>query len=252
MSIFFPVLPFWSWIGLFFSAFFIGMAKGGIKGTGLFVIPIMAIIYGGKVSSGIVLPMLLLADLFAVRHYRGYTEWKTLWKLLPMALLGILIGHYLGMYVSDGIFKLWMAGIVFGSLALMLLQSKGFINEKMVRQPFFAAIIGLLGGFSTMVGNAAGPIMSVYLLGLKLPKLMFIGTSSWFYLSVNIMKLPFHIFSWKTIHFESLILNLYGIPFLVLGFFSGVWIINHIEEKTFRNLVVWMTFLAALRLLFDI
>lgn len=252
MTIFFPALSFWSWIGLFTSAFFIGMAKGGIKGTALFVIPIMAIIYGGKVSSGIVLPMLLLADLFAVRHYRGNTEWKTLWKLLPMAFLGILLGHFLGMYVTDSIFKLWMSGIVFGSLALMIMQSKGYINEKMIRQPFFASIIGLLGGFSTMVGNAAGPIMSVYLLGLNLPKLLFIGTSSWFYLSVNIMKLPFHIFSWKTINLESLILNLYGIPFLIFGFFIGVWIINHLEEKSFRNLVIWMTFLAALRLLFDI
>ena len=106
MSYFFPNLTFWSWVGLFSSAFFIGMAKGGIKGTGLFVIPIMAVIFGGKVSSGIVLPMLILADLFAVRHYRGNTQWRTLWKVLPMALLGILIGHYLGMYVSDKIIKL--------------------------------------------------------------------------------------------------------------------------------------------------
>jgi uncharacterized membrane protein YfcA len=169
-----------------------------------------------------------------------------------MALLGIILGHYLGMYVSDDIFKLWMAGIVFGSITLMLLQTKGFVNEKMVGHPIFASIIGLLGGFSTMVGNAAGPIMSVYLLGLKLPKLLFLGTGAWFYLTVNIMKLPFHIFSWKTIHAESLILNILGIPFLVLGFFSGTWIVNHLDEKSFRKLVIWMTLLAAVRLLFDV
>jgi len=252
MSYFFPNLTFWSWVGLFSSAFFIGMAKGGIKGTGLFVIPIMAVIFGGKVSSGIVLPMLILADLFAVRHYRGNTQWRTLWKVLPMALLGILIGHYLGMYVSDKIFKLWMAGIVLGSLVLMLFQSKGYIKDQVVQQPVFASTVGLLGGFSTMVGNAAGPVMSVYLLGLKLPKLLFIGTSAWFYLLVNLMKLPFHIFSWKTINHDSLLLNVYGIPFLVMGFFSGTWIIHRIDEKIFRKLVIWMTFLAALRLLFDI
>lgn len=103
-----------------------------------------------------------------------------------------------------------------------------------------------------MVGNAAGPIMSVYLLGLKLPKLLFLGTGAWFYLTVNIMKLPFHIFSWKTIHLESLVLNIMGIPFLVLGFFSGTWIVNHLEEKSFRKLVIWMTLLAAARLLFDV
>ena len=251
MNIFYPNLPFWSWIGLFSSAFFIGMAKGGIKGTGLFVIPIMAILFGGKVSSGIVLPMLLLADFFAVRHYKGNTEWKTLWKLLPMALMGIWMGHYLGMLVSDKIFKLWMAGIVLGSLVLMLLQSKGYVKEEMVQHPGFASVIGLLGGFSSMVGNAAGPIMSVYLLGLKLPKLMFIGTSAWFYLTVNIMKLPFHIFSWKTINLDTLMLNVYGIPFLVIGFISGAWVIHHIDEKVFRKLVIWMTLLAALRLLFD-
>ena len=252
MSLFFPSLSFWSWIGLFSSAYFIGMAKGGIKGTALLVIPIMAIIFGGKVSSGIVLPMLLFADLFAVRHYKGHTEWKTLWQLLPMALLGIIMGHYLGMYVSDAIFKLWMAGIVFGSLTLMLFQTKGLVNEKMVGHPIFASIIGLLGGFSTMVGNAAGPIMSVYLLGLKLPKLLFLGTGAWFYLTVNIMKLPFHIFSWKTINADSLMLNILGIPFLVFGFFSGTWIVQHLEEKTFRKLVIWMTVLAAARLLFDV
>jgi uncharacterized membrane protein YfcA len=196
MNFFFPNLSLWSWIGLFISAFFIGMAKGGIKGTGLLVIPIMAILFGGKVSSGIVLPMLLFADLFAVRHYRGNTDWQTLWKIIPMSFMGILCGHYLGMYVSDEIFKYWMAGIVFGSLLLMILQSNGLVNDNIIQHPFFASIIGLLGGFSTMIGNAAGPIMSVYLLGLKFPKLIFIGTSAWFYLTVNIMKIPFHIFSW--------------------------------------------------------
>jgi uncharacterized membrane protein YfcA len=252
MTIFFPNQSLWVWFGLFVSAFLIGVAKGGIKGTVLLVIPLMAMLFGGKVSSGIVLPMFLFADLFAVTHYRGHTDWRTLWKLLPMTFLGILIGHFLGVYVSDDVFKLWMGGIVLCCLGLMLLQMKGILQERMIHHPVFASLTGLLGGFSTMVGNAAGPILSVYLLGLKLPKLAFIGTGAWFYLTVNLMKLPFHIFSWNTINLNSLVLNLYGVPFLIAGFFSGAWISRNINEKVFRDLIIWMTLLAALKLLFDV
>jgi len=245
-----PVLSFSSWAGLFLSAYLIGIAKGGIKGTALLAIPLMAIVFGGRVSSGMVLPMLLFADLFAVRHYRGYTDWKTLFRLIPLALVGIVLGHFFGFYVSDKVFNHWLAGIILFSLCFMMIQQQEWLRESWVQHPLFAGIIGLFGGFTTMVGNAAGPILTVYLLGLKLPKLWFLGTGAWFYFAVNLLKLPFHVFSWKTIHAESLLLNLCAVPFLVLGFYSGTFVVERLNEKIFRYLIFWMTLIAALRLLF--
>lgn len=230
----------------------IGMAKGGVKGVGMFVVPIMAVVFGGKISSGIVLPMLLMADVFAVRHYNRHANWVYVWKLLPAALAGVFIGQWVGQWVSDAAFNQIIAAIVIGSLVLMIAQERGQISTVVAESRVFGYVFGLLGGFSTMIGNAAGPVLTVYLLGLRLPKNNFIGTGAWFFLLVNLAKLPFHIFSWGTVNPSSLLLNLCGLPALILGFWLGVRIVDYLPEREFRYFVIGMTFVAALRLLWGL
>lgn len=101
-----------------------------------------------------------------------------------------------------------------------------------------------------MIGNAAGPIMAVYLLSMRLPKNNFIGTGAWFFLIVNLLKVPLHIFFWHTINWSSLTLNLAGVPFIVVGFLAGIRIVGLLSEKTFRYFVMIMTLLISLRLMF--
>lgn len=237
----------WFWMGL--AGLLIGLAKAGLKGLGMLIVPIMAAVFGGKPSAGLVLPILLIADVFAVVTYNKHADWTIVLKLIPPAIAGVIIALIVGLYVSDETFSLLISAIIIGSLILMVIQEKFGLPDRVVFHGLFSRFFGLLGGFTTMIGNAAGPVMSVYLLSSKLPKKEFIGTGAWFFMVINWIKLPMHIFFWKTITIQSLSLNLMIIPFIALGAFTGFRVVNLIPEKSYRFFVIGITFLIALRLL---
>ena len=238
----------WLWIGL--CAALIGMSKAGVKGVAMLTIPIMAIIFGGKASTGIVLPMLLLADLFAVRYYKRDAEWKYIWKLLPASVVGIGVAIVVGYYIDDSLFKTFIGVIVIACIALMIYQEIGGLKASLTDSWLFGAVFGWLGGFTTMIGNAAGPILTIYLLAMRLPKNGFIGTGAWFFLIVNLIKVPFHILVWGTISWQTFLIDLAALPGIALGFWIGVKIIKLIPEREFRYFIIVMTLLAAIRLLY--
>jgi uncharacterized membrane protein YfcA len=224
------------------------MAKTGIPGLGIFIIPILALLFGGRSSTGILLPMLCIADVFAVWYYNRHAQWNFLVRLLPWTLLGIGIGVLVGDLISDEVFKEIMAIIIFICLGLMIWQD----TRKRIKVPetwWFSAIVGLAGGFATMIGNAAGPIMAVYLLSMHLPKNSYIGTAAWFFLIINFLKLPLHAFIWDTITWPSLMLDLSMTPAIALGAFMGIYLVKKIPEKPYRIFIIVTTGLSALTLL---
>lgn len=243
-----PTLTNSDWLWLFFSAIMIGGAKAGLRGMGMLAVPVMAAIFGGKASAGLVLPMLIIADVFAVLYYNRDADWSYIWKLLPAAIAGVLIGLFVGLYINDDTFKIVMGIIVIGGLILMVAQERKALPAAITQSYVFGALFGLLGGFSTMIGNAAGPVMAVYLLAVGLPKNNFIGTGAWYFLIINVFKFPFHLWVWKTISWESLKINLFAVPAIALGIWLGIIVIKHLPEKEFRYFVIVMTFIAALRL----
>jgi hypothetical protein len=230
-------------------ALLVGMGKAGIKGLGMLVVPMLAIVFGGKASVGLLLPMLNVADLMAVSYYRRHARWSYVLRLLPMAVVGVLLGVWVGDQIDDALFRPILAAIVLGSLALLIYQEKRPPADWMVEHRITGGLVGLLGGFSTMIGNAAGPILAVFLLSARLPKNAFIGTAAWFFLLINIFKLPFHIFVWETITVSSLYLDLLAIPVILIGFVIGTRIVRWIPEQSFRYFVMIMTTLAAIRLI---
>ena len=234
---------------LFLVAFFIGMAKTGVHGISMFAVPLLAIIFGGKASSGIMLPMLIMADLFAVNYYHRHANWQYLIKLFPSAALGVVIGTWLGNVIDDQVFRTVMSVIIFASLAIMLWMEKAD-KAAIPDYLWFALLMGLLGGITTMVGNLAGSVMALYLLSMRLPKNVYIGTAAWFFLVINVFKLPFHIFSWQSIDFNSFWLNLICLLFIALGAWSGIVIVKKIPEQHYRWLVIGMTAAAAILMLF--
>ena len=133
---------------------------------------------------------------------------------------------------------------------IMLWQTYYSKENEIPKSHWFARLAGLTGGFTTMVGNAAGPVMTIYFLSMKLPKQQFIGTAAWFFLLVNIFKVPFHIMSWETINLESFGLNLMMLPLILLGAFIGFKIVKLIPEKPYRVFILVSVGLSALRLLF--
>ena len=244
-----PELPASSWFWLLFSAMLIGMAKAGVNGLGLIAVPLMAAIFGGKVSSGLLLPMLVAADVFGVAYYNRHAHRQFLWRLIPAAVAGVLLGVWVGDRISDDVFKALIAVFIIASLLLMIWQERGGLPARLGTSWYFGTAFGLLGGFTTMIGNAAGPILSVYLLSTRLPKNNFIGTGAWFFFLINLFKVPFHVFVWKTISWPSLSLNLVSLPAIALGILIGIRIVRFIPEREFRYFVIIMTGIISVRLI---
>lgn len=233
------------------TALLIGMGKVGVQGVNLLMIPVMASILGGRNSAGFILPLLIEADVFAVIYYHRKCEWKYVFKLIPWALGGIAIGLLTGHLVTDEYFKKILAGILLICLGLMIWQELKKAGLKIPDHWSLHMATGLSGGFATMIGNAAGPIMALYLLSMRLPKAVYIGTGAWYFFIMNLTKVPLHVFIWKTITVRSILLNLSLWPAIIAGAFLGVMIVKVIPEKAYRYFVILMTLATTIRLFFS-
>lgn len=238
------------WAIVVMAALFVGMAKTGIYGLGVLVPPILAGVFGGRDSAGLLLPMLSMADIFAVVYYNRHASWKHLWKLFPFAVPGILIAIWVGEVIDDNTFKLIMAILILGGIPVMVWRERMKEAAPLPGNWWTGGFFGMAGGFSTMIGNTAGPIMNLYLLAMQLPKNIMIGTGAWFFLVINLFKIPFHIFIWETVTVQSFSINLLMWPVILIGGFLGISLVRIIPEKPFRWLIIIMTALASLRLIF--
>jgi uncharacterized membrane protein YfcA len=227
-------------------AVLIGMSKTGVPGVSMIVVPILAMIFGGKASTGLLLPILIIADVFAVTYYHRHAEWKPLLKALPWALLGLLIGLWTGEMVNDLQFKQIIAISVFLSLGLMVWNDKIKKRPDISIHPLYAPLFGILGGFATMIGNVAGPVFAIYLLALHLPKKNYIGTNAWFFAIINLIKLPLQFFVWNNISYETIKINMFTIPWIFAGAIIGITLVKKINETTYRWAVLVVTFISAL------
>lgn len=114
---------------------------------------------------------------------------------------------------------------------------------------WYSALFGLLGGFTTMIGNAAGPVMSVYLLSMRKEKMEYIGINAWFFLVVNLLKVPFQIFAWDNITWSSFSLNLMMLPVISIGALLGIRLVKLFPEKAFRIFIQIVTILSVIMML---
>jgi len=230
---------------LLISAIFIGMGKTGVPGAGMISIPLIVIVFSSKASTGIILPLLIFGDLFAVYNYSKYTNWKHLKQLLPLTLIGVVIASVIGTQINDLMFRNIMGITIFFIIGLMVWQERKPVT-KTPGSLWFITLMGIACGFTTMIGNLAGPLIGLYLLSMRFPKKEFIGTGAWYFLIVNLFKIPFHIFAWETITLNSFLLDIALLPGIALGAWVGVKVMKRIKEKTFRYLVIGITFLAAI------
>lgn len=238
------------WMLVLLCGIFVGLAKTGVAGLGMLIVAILASIFGGKLSTGILLPMLCMGDLFAVKYYNRHAEWTYIRQLLPWAFGGVLAGVLVGHLVPDSVFKSIMGVIILVSVSLMVWQDTRPREIPIPDRWWFSAVMGLAGGFATMIGNAAGPIMAIYLLSMRLPKNKYIGTGAWFFLIINYLKFPFHVFVWKTITLQSLLLDVAILPAIALGAFLGVRAVRKVPEKGYRIFILSVTSFAGIMLFF--
>jgi hypothetical protein len=238
-----------AWVLALTSAFVIGLSKAGIKGIAIINVTLMALAFGAKESTGLVVPLLIFADIFAVVYYNRHTQWKYIIRFLPWILAGILIGVFIGKDLNENTFKIGMAIIILGSVIMMYWWDQK--KSKTVPTHWtFAGFIGILAGITTMIGNLAGAFSNIFFLAMRLPKNEFIGTAAWLFLLINIFKLPFHIWSWGTITPETLLINLKLAPGILLGLFVGVRLVKIIKEDFYRKMILVLTALGAILILF--
>lgn len=231
------------------AVFILGLAKSGIKGFGVLIVVILAFVFGEKASTGILLPLLIAADIMAVVYYNRHTKWIYIKKLMPLMVIGVLVGVWIGHDISALLFKRIMAVIIIISVLIMFYTE----NRKLTVLPkntLFSGTAGFLAGFTTMIGNLAGPISNIYFLATRLPKNEFIGTAAWLFFIINLFKLPFHFLVWKTVTKESLVLNLILIPVLIISFFIGISIVRRISNLNYRRFILLVTALGGLILFF--
>jgi len=229
-------------------ALFIGMSKTGVHGAGMLAVPMLAAVFGGQLSSGILLPILCLADVMGVWYYHRHASWDHLKKLFPGAALGTVLGTVVGNSIDDHVFKIIMAVIVVVSVGIMIWLERGH-KQDVPNYKWFAGLTGVAGGFTSMVGNLAGSVMAVYFLSMRLPKNSFIGTTAWFFMVINWFKIPFHVFSWHTITVDTFLLDLTTLPTIAIGAVLGIAIVKKLPETGFRWFIIIMTLIAAVFML---
>ncbi|MBD1422735.1 sulfite exporter TauE/SafE family protein [Sphingobacterium chuzhouense] len=241
----------WGWVLYFVCAVLIGMSKTGIQNIGTLAVPLFAFLFGAKYSTGIVLILLCIADLVAVIYYRKEFLWKEIKKLLPAALFGLVVGLLLGNYINDKLFKLLIGACIIVGVGIMIWLEKTSqqTQDRLTKNRWYSPIFGFILGFSTMIGNAAGPALSVYMLSKRLNKISFAATSAWFIMLLNFTKIPLQAFIWHNLTWSGFYLNLFAIPFILLGGFVGIKIVKILPEKEFRILIMTLVVISAILLI---
>lgn len=237
------------WILAVLAAIGIGMAKAGFGGLGMLAILIMARVLPARESTGAILPMLILADIFAVYAYRQHAKGGLVLRMLPPAATGIVCGWLLMPHIPTKDFGPLIGWLTLALVVLVLIQK--FAPRLMnlaVEHPGIAWPFGWLAGSTTMIANAAGPVMTIYLLACRLPKFEFVGTAAWFFFAINLLKVPFSA-SLGLINSASLTLNLWLAPAVVAGIFAGRWLLGKINQAIFEWLMIIFSLLGALRLI---
>lgn len=246
----------WQWVLAVIGALLVGVSKTGIAGLGMLFVVIFAQIMPAKQATGVVLPLLIFGDIIAVASYQQHTQWRFLWRLFPWTATGVVIGFVALGRINDRQAQVMIGVIVLSLLALHLWKRRRPSSAKPTEgtdalaaaHPWFAPTIGVLAGFTTLVANAAGPLMVIYLLAMRLPKMEFVGTGAVFFLLLNLFKVPFMV-NLGLINGGSFTLNLWLAPAVFLGAWIGRRILLRINQRLFENLALVLSAAAGVKLL---
>ncbi|MGK4065678.1 sulfite exporter TauE/SafE family protein [Rothia sp. HC945] len=246
-----PELTWLAWTGLALAAALVGFSKTALPGFNTLAVAIFAAVLPAKPSTGALLVLLLVGDAFALWTYRRHADWPTLVRMIPAVLIGLTIGGVFLAFAGDAVVQR-----VIGILLLMLMgltlwqrRKKVRITDDPVSASWAAATgYGSLGGFTTMVANAGGPVMSMYFLAARFPVNAFLGTAAWFFATMNVLKLPVSI-GLGLITSHTLLMDLILVPGVVAGALFGRWAAQKIQQKTFDLAVIVVTVLGAVYLL---
>ena len=239
------------WICAILGALMVGISKAGITGLGLLSIALFAHVFpSSKQASGLILPLLIFGDFVAVLSYRTHTQWRYIWKLMPWTAVGVVLGYFALGHISDRTTRN-MIGVIIVSLCVLGFWRRYLVVQSQESEAWhwaLAAALGIAAGFITLVANAAGPLMAIYLVAMRLPKLQFVGTVAVFFMVLNLFKVPFMV-DLGLITVQSFKFNLMLAPAVFLGALAGRWILIRINQRLFEDLVLALSAIAGILLI---
>lgn len=242
-------LDFFECILLVIAAFGIGFSKSGFQGVGMIHVILFALIFGARDATGVLLPLLIVGDVCAICYFGKQAQWGHIQRLLPPTAIGVVIGWLMMKQLPESSFKPLVGSIILSLIGLQILRMyRPRWFENIPHQKWFALSLGILVGITTMLANAAGPVMALYLLAVSLPKWELVGTSAWFFLVINVFKVPFS-YNMGLINFDTLMINLLFAPAVLPGMWLGRWLIQRISQRVFDSMLLTLTGVFALRLI---
>lgn len=239
-----PSLELWQWLLGALCALCVGVAKTGVPGLGILVVPMIVLTVGNaKSSAAWLLPILCTADIFAVIYWRRHAAAGRLLSLVPWTLVG-MAGGAAALSLPEKTLKPVIGGIIVVMLIAYLIRRYSKNPANVTPHP---ALYGAAAGFATTVANAAGPVMNLYLLSKRLPKEEFIATGAWFFFLINLTKIPIYAYHGMFSR-QSLVFDLMMAPVVYLGAIGGRKLVDHIPAHVFEGLVIVLTALSTLLL----
>lgn len=242
-------LPFIGWVVLMASAVIVGIAKTSIGGLGAVAVAGFAMFLPAKMSTAAVLLLLIIGDVIAVVTYRRNADWRMLARLLPSVLPGIVLGAALMRVVDDQTMIVVIASCLTAALLVQVVMRRrpAGVDEGEPKLPVTVGA-GVAAGFTTMVANAAGPVMALYLLAARIDKLRFVGTNAWFFFLVNLSKVPFAA-GLGLLPVSTLWLTFALLPAVLVGAWVGRWLLHRLNQLWFEKLTIAGSVLATLALI---
>ncbi|MFH8469309.1 sulfite exporter TauE/SafE family protein [Streptomyces sp. NPDC017991] len=247
----------WEFAALAAAALLVGFSKTAVSGANTVSLAIFAAVLPTRASTGVLLPILIVGDVLAVLTYRRHAHWPTLWKLFPAVAAGVVVGTLFLVWADDAMVRTSIGAILLLMAGVTVWRRRKAEAAQTDEEPDSVATrtgrikarsYGVLGGFTTMVANAGGPVMSMYLLSAGFRKLGFLGTSAFFFLIVNVSKVPFSV-GLGLIDGHSLLLDAALAAFVLPGALIGKWAVDRINQRLFERLVIAATILGGLQLL---
>ncbi len=236
------------WFLCISAALCVGLSKSGFPGVSLLTVALMAQAFPPKISTGVLLPLLVFGDVCAVKAFRKHALWDQILRMLPPTVAGIFIGFWMMQHLAEAQFRPVLGWMLLATVLVQALRSAfPQLGAAVPHTRAFAWTMGVWAGVATMIANAAGPVMAIYLLSLSLPKQNLVGTSAWFFLLINVFKLPF---SWKLglLHTPTLLLDLALCPLVILGTLLGRSLLHRIPQRLFESLLLLSAAAAALKM----
>jgi uncharacterized membrane protein YfcA len=242
----------WAWAALGVAAVVIGISKTALPGGSILAIALFAAVLPARTSTAATLLLLMVGDVFALLAYRRHAHWPTLLRLAPAVVAGLLLGFAFLALTGDGVVRRAIGVILLLMIAVTLWrrwrQARAEQEAAARGGALLAGVYGTLGGFTTMVANAGGPVMSMYFLATRTPVQVFLGTSAWFFAIINVIKVPFlagiGLFTGPVLLTDAILA-----PLVVLGALLGLRVARRLDQRLFDRIVIVLTILGAVYLL---